>query len=114
MTLGVAYLYNKSVSQGSTVYTNSHLYATNGYAHVIITSTAGSITVTQQGSFDNINWYDGYDPQNYLLGLVCTAQTQTSGKYIQFSPLLSKYVRFKIVENNVASTTVNLAVYIDA
>lgn len=104
-------LENIVVSRNSTAYSNSHLFTTVGFVHVILTSTGGSLTITQQGSFDNENWYDAYDPYGTLLGVVCTAQTITAGKYIQFEPLLSKYVRFKVVENNVGNSTVNLAVY---
>ena len=100
-----------AVLQGTTAYTRSHLFTTSGYCHVILTSTGGSLTITQQGSFDETNWYDAVNPYNEPLGLVCTAQGVTSGKYIQYPPLLSKYVRFKIVENNVGNSTVTLAVY---
>ena len=104
-------LENVSVLQGTTAYTRSTPFLTSGYCHVILTSTGGSLTITKQGSFDDNNWYDAVNQYGESLGLVCMAQTITAGKYIIFAPLLSKYVRFKVIENNVGNSTVTLSVY---
>ena len=98
-----------AVGQAATVYTTSSIFRiTTGYAAVFITSSAGSITVSQQCSMNTIDWYDPIDSSTNILGLVCTALTVTTGTYIQFDPVISPYIRFKIIEGNVGATTVTI------
>ena len=89
-------------------YSNSRrFHDCDGTATLKIISTAGSITVTQQCSLDNVTWYD---PTNEAgaIGAVENAITVTTGRYLSFTPVLCDYIRFKIVEANVAATAVTL------
>jgi hypothetical protein len=98
-----------AVSQAGTIYTNEiNFRQTTGHAAMFIISTAGSVSITQQCSVDGKNFYDPIDQNGNILGEICTALTVTTGKYIQFNPVIGLWVRFKIVENNVADTTVTL------
>jgi hypothetical protein len=99
-----------TVAQNSTVYTQSCQYDYNsGYAAVLFSSTAGSITVTQQVSKDNKFWYNPVDNTNTAVGVIATAAGVTTGRWVAYSPVLAPYVRFRIVENNVAATDVALS-----
>jgi hypothetical protein len=79
----------------------------DGTACLKVISTAGSITVTQQCSLDNVTWYD---PENAAgaVGAVENAITVTTGRYLSFTPVLCDWIRFKVVEANVAATSVTL------
>lgn len=107
LTVGTA----GAVAQAATEYSTSTKFnfaSTAGIACVFLTSTAGSVTVSQQVSLDNLNWYDPVDAASAGLGTVCTAQAVTTGKYIYYNPVLSKHIRFKVVEGNTAPTVVTL------
>ena len=98
-----------SVAQAATAYTSSSKFRlATGYAGIRLISTAGSITVSQQCSVDDIIWYDPVDAAGNTLGTVCTSQGVTTGRYISYSPVLTSYIRFKIVEGNTAATTVTI------
>jgi len=78
-----------------------------GDAAVLYTGSLGTATITQQCSFDNINWYDPIAAAGTALGAVCTA-TAASTVYISFTPVLAPFVRFKVDETNVAILTYSL------
>lgn len=100
-----------SVSQNATVYSNSIKFGSCvGYAGAVLVSTAGSITVTQQCSLNDRDWYDPVDENNAAQGQVAATMT-VSTRYIQFNPVLAPYIRFKIVEGNVAATSVTLTLF---
>ena len=75
-------------------------------AAVLVTSSAGSITVTQQISFDSgANWYDIEDGAGNATGLVVatmTVGTKATSENLKFAPSS----RFKIVEGGTAGTNV--------
>lgn len=98
-----------AVGQAGTQYTNSfRSEGITGNVSILIVSTAGSITVTQQVSDDNINWYDAVNGSGSAVGAVAAALTVTTGKWITFTPVLARYTRFKIVEGNSAATAVTI------
>ena len=78
-------------------------------AVVKITSSAGSITVTQQGSIDSgANWYDMEDGAGNAVGALVatmTVGTKICSGALKFAPS----TRFKIVETGVAETIVNIS-----
>lgn len=78
-----------------------------GNACVFIVSTAGTLAITQQVSIDGVNWYSPYDISTTVQGVVCAAQTVTTGVYRVFTPVLCEWIRFKVVEST-AKTTVSL------
>ena len=98
----------KSVAQAATGYSDSFRSdIANGFAAALIVSTAGSITVTMQASIDDSTFYDVVDSDGNALGAVVAAMT-VGTKYIQFSPVIAPYIRFKIVEGNSALTLVTI------
>jgi len=79
-----------------------------GNAAIVLISTAGSITVSQQISMDNVTFYDPVDTSGTPLGVLATDQTVTTGKYIAFTPVLCPYTRFKIVAADSAATVLTI------
>lgn len=99
----------EAVAQADTHYTSSiDFERCNGNATLLIVSTAGSITVTQQCSLDNSTWYDAVNTSGTAVGAVASALTVTTGTYVVYSPVLAPYIRFKVVENNSAPTVVSI------
>lgn len=100
-----------ALAQNATEYSDSiPMKGMEGDVAVVIISTAGSITVTQQVSLDDSTWYDPVNSSGSAVGAVAAALTVTTGTYIVYSPVLAPYMRFKIVEGNVAATVVTLKV----
>lgn len=79
-----------------------------GHVGVRLISTAGSITVTQQCSIDGTTFYDPVDTSATALGQVVAVQTVTTGVYVVPDVVLAPYIRYKIVEGNVAATAVTI------
>jgi len=97
-----------AVAINDTHYSNSRkFHDCDGTATLKIISTAGSITVTQQCSLDDVTWYD---PTNEVgaIGAVENAITVTPGRYLSFTPVLCDYIRFKVVQGAGATTSVTL------
>jgi len=88
---------SKAIANGVTDYTDScNIRFSQGYMATLIVLGAGSsVTITQQCSFDNTNWYDPIDINGTALGTVYT--TLLASSYIYFSPILAVWMRFKIV-----------------
>jgi hypothetical protein len=97
-----------AVAQQDTHYSNSRkFHDCDGTACLLISSTAGSITVTQRCSPDNKTWYDP-ETASGAAGAVEDTITVTTGRYLSFTPVLCDYIRFKVVEGNTAPTVVSL------
>lgn len=79
-----------------------------GHIGIRLITTAGSITVTQQCSLDGTTFYDPVDTSATALGQVVAAQTVTTGVYVVPDVVLAPYMRYKIVEGNVAATAVTI------
>lgn len=99
----------KAVTKAGTVY-SSVLGVDDlaGHVGLRIISTAGSVTITQQCSLDGTTFYDPVDTAGNALGQVVAAQTVTTGIYVVPDVVLAPYVRYKIVEGNVAATAVTI------
>ena len=98
-----------AVTKAGTFYTSSFpFHDLNGGAALFLISTAGSITVTQQCSLNDSDWYDPLDASGAAVGSVAAAVTVTTGRWVSYSPVFAPYVRFKIVEGNVAATNVSM------
>lgn len=98
----------ETATANATKYSDSwHSARATGSAALFIVSTAGRITITQQCSDDNVNWYAPVDTANGALGVIRNLQTVTPGLYVAFSPVLTEWMRFKVVEN-LAKTYVSL------
>jgi len=75
-----------AITKNGTLYTDAYSFKRAvGNASVILTSTAGSITVTQQVSHDGNTFYDAYNAAGDALGIVCADQGITTGKWISYS-----------------------------
>ncbi len=99
----------KAVGKSGTEYTDSTKFrsSSNDAACVKIVSSAGSITVTQQVSTNNVDWNDAVNAANSGLGAV--AATMTVGtRYVQYTPIMAPYIRYKVVEGGTAATAVTL------
>lgn len=97
-----------AVAQSGTSYSESIAFDwARGYVAVQVTSSAGSITVSQQCSMDGTNWYDAVDYLGTALGTVCSAMT-VGTKFVQYDPVLCQYIRFKVVEGGTAPTVVSI------
>jgi len=97
-----------AVGKNGTKYSNSRVFHDcDGTACLRVVSTAGSITVTQQCSTDDVTFYDPETAAG-AAGAVENAITVTTGRYLSFTPVLAPFVRFKIVEADVAATAVTL------
>jgi hypothetical protein len=102
-------LLNTTVSISGTKYSNSMDFRRcAGNAALFVTSSAGSITITQQCSYDDLKWYDPTDSTGAQLGIISGYLSSTSGVYIPFTPVLTKHIRFKVLENGTAETAVTL------
>lgn len=96
------------VGLGATVYSDSINFSKcQGEATVWLSSTAGRITVTQQCSINDVDWYDPVDTAAAALGAVASLVTVTTGRYVSYTPVIAPFIRYKIVEN-LAATVVNL------
>ena len=99
-----------TVVTSATVYSDSVAFRqTTGFAAIRVISTSaggGTVTITQQCSFDNKNWYEPIDTSGTALGTVYTALAATTGSWIVFSPQMAPYIRFKVVEGGTADVTV--------
>ena len=101
-------LMNAVAMDGETSYSDSvNFRLCTGSAALIIISTAGTLAISQQCSMDNNAWYDPIDTAAAALGVVKAAQTVTAGVYVVFTPVLSEWIRFKVIEST-AATTVTL------
>lgn len=99
----------QAVAKAATGYSSSIRFdACAGDATVFLVSTAGSITVTQQCSLDDSNWYDPVNASGSAVGSVAATFTVSTGTYIIYTVVLTPYIRFKVVEGDVAATDVSL------
>ena len=98
-----------SIGQAGTAYTLSMPFdRCTGTVGVIFISTAGTITITQQCSPNDVTWYDPVDATPSAVGTVCTAKAVTTGTWTSYAPVLANFIRFKVVETNTAPTIVTL------
>ena len=95
-------------SINGTDYSDAILFtASQGFASALVTlSGAVSTTITVQCSYDGTNWYDPIDENGSSLGTVCSGIT--TSKFIQFPPVVAKYIRFKIVTAGAVTVTIDL------
>ena len=100
-----------AVGKNATAYSGALDFGENeGNTTILLSSTAGSITVTQQVSQDKIVWYDVVDASGNGKGEVATNMT-VGTRYITVTPVLAPYARYKVVEQNVAATVATMAVF---
>lgn len=99
-----------TVANGATIYSAAwDGERASGFAGVLIQLAAASnVTITQQGSVYGSVFHDVVSSTGSALGAVITAGTGTAAIYTQFSPVVARYSRFKVVAG--ADSTVTLTV----
>lgn len=102
-------IHSAEVAQNATAYSSSVPFSrATGELALKIVSSAGSVTITQQCSMDDgISWQDPEDVSGNALGAVVTTMT-VGTKYVVPSAVVAPLIRYKIVENNTAASTVVL------
>ena len=98
-----------SIVKAATEYSDSTKFrSTTGYSCMkIVIGTTCSVVITQQCSTNNVVWYDPIDISATALGTVGTFKTAGT-YYVQFSPVMAPYIRFKLVEGDVAASAITL------
>jgi len=78
-----------------------------GFASLVINSTV-PVTISQQVSDDNTNWYDPYTTNGLVLASADTVVSNqaAANRWIVLTANMSKYVRFKIHTIGVGTITV--------
>ena len=100
-----------SIAQAGTEYSDAIAFdVCEGELALLVVSTAGTVTISQQVSLDNVTFYDPVDSAGSALGVICTAKAVTAGSYIAINPVVAPYSRFKVTETNTAATIVSLTV----
>lgn len=99
-----------TIAQNSTGFSSiKKMDKSQGYAAMWLSISAGSVSINQQVGLDrgNVVFLNAVDSTNTAIGVVCT--TFSAGTYlIQFNPVLAPFIRYRVVETNVGSTTVQL------
>lgn len=99
-----------TIAQNGTAYTGSVPFQyCNGYAICKFTVSGGSVSISQQCSFDGQVWFDPVDNTNTALAVIASSAGTTTGRYVQYNPVLCNYMRYKMVEINIGATTVGIA-----
>ena len=101
-----------AVDQAGTSYTAAfETRKCSGILSLLITTSAGSVTVTQQcGLTGDGTFYDPVSSANVALGAIATGFTVGS-RFISIDPVATPWSRLKIVEANVAATSFTAKVY---
>jgi hypothetical protein len=99
----------KDVDKSGTIYSDSvDTKQASGPVGALLISTAGAISVNQEASKDNITFYDPINNQAAAQGVVCTGMTVTTGTWVTFTPVVTPYTRFKVVETGTAASKVSI------
>ena len=93
----------KSMAAGSTYCSDSigNNFA-RGPAAMHLVTTGGSLTVTYELSRDGLTWYEPYKGSSKINTVV--ASIGTVNRWITFDVSIGKYIRFKFVQADAAST----------
>jgi hypothetical protein len=98
----------KSVTNGTVGYSDAIDFSRcQGDTVVVLTNTSGTITVAQQCSINNVDWYDPIVSAGTAAGVVYTALGVTTA-YISYSSVLSPFIRFKITKVEAGTGIVTL------
>jgi hypothetical protein len=103
--LDIVKLMDAVTIDGETKYSSTWSFQRcTGSACVLIVSTAGTLKIVQQCSYDGgKTWYNPYDITTGELGIVVAAETVTTGVYRVYTPVLADLIRFAVTESTAAS-----------
>jgi hypothetical protein len=93
----------KALTAGQTYYSNGVNVSRGVGFNALLILTDASITVTFQLSMDNVNYYDVYDKNGNLINAIASALA--ANRWVSFNPQIAKFMRFKVVCNSNATTT---------
>lgn len=116
MNTGVAVGSSETITlaQNSTKYSQTIMHTDKcaGFAGMLLTISAGSVSIIQQCGFsDSGLFFAPVDKNSNSIGVVCTLFS--AGTYwIQYDPALAPFSRFRFVEANVGSTTITFTPFI--
>jgi len=101
-----------TMTQASTQYTEAMVERSfrgqcAALVQVKVTSVAPSLTIYQQCSVDDINWYTPTDSAGTSVGEVVGSSTST-GAYRAWSVIIAPFIRFRCVENNAGAGVVTI------
>lgn len=99
----------QALTNGVTAFSNSvEIIVWAGFSALEVSANTATATITQQCSSDNITWYDAVDKTGAALGAIATALATTA--YIEFDPVLTKYLRLKYVPTGSGAITAKLII----
>jgi hypothetical protein len=99
----------QAVTNGVNAFSNAvEMKVWGGFAAIEVKANTATVTITQQCSVDGVTWYDPVDQTGTALGAIATALATTA--YIEFSPVVTIWVRLKYAPTGSGSITVNLVV----
>jgi hypothetical protein len=107
---------NLAMTTATGTYTSSGIDVrnSNGFASLLVLTSAGSLDIDFQVSDDNVNWYTPVDTSLNTLGSVNGAVT--SDRWIVFSPQAATWIRFIFIltgSNSTVSATVRSVITTD-
>lgn len=97
-----------AIDAGSTSYSVAlgALNIIGAYGGLEITTTAtGTMTITQQVSTDGQTWLDPTNATLTSVGAVYNSVFKVLNQYIQFTPVVAPYLRFKVVPTQANTVT---------
>jgi len=106
-----AVMTSQAIAVGSTSYSSAinSLNLVGAYGGLLVTTTAtGTLLIKQQTSLDGITWYDPVSATLTTAGVIYQQLFTAHPIYIQFTPVVSPYLRFSV--NAVVTTqTISLS-----
>lgn len=110
--LDATQVFSAHIAAGSTSYSVSigAFNTVGAYAamYVSMGAVTGGLTVAQQCSIDNTNWYGPTNATAVSSGAVYAAVSTATERYVTFTPALAPYSRFSI--SPIAAATVSLTI----
>lgn len=110
--VSIVVLSTTTLANAATIYSNTYpAESTTGFsACLIVLSGSSNVTVTQESSIDGMTFYAPVTSAGSALGAVATALTASAGVYVQFSPVIARFNRLKVVAG--AASTVAMSMVI--
>lgn len=102
-----------AVAKAATKYSSAFNTGKNaGSLVILITTSAGSITVTTQcGLTEDGTFYDPVSAAAAALGAITAAGFTVGTRYVSIDPVAAPWTRIKIIEANSDATSVTITVY---
>lgn len=101
-----------SLAQAGTGYTESirATFFAGEMGALVTIGGSGSVKVSQQCSINGVDWYDPVDPDANAVGEIIATAATAGTTFRKFTMVITPYVRFKCVEQNVNTATVDIVI----